>query len=66
MLTYQDIIALALVAWAVAYLTRRAWRFASLKTPRGCMGCKGCPAAQPLTVVALKNLTDSPVLSSKR
>lgn len=56
MLTYQDIVALALVGWAVGYVAWRVWRFAFRAVPTGCLGCKGCAAAQQPALISLGGL----------
>lgn len=55
-LTYQDLIALALVAWAVAHVAHRLWQFGVRGVPTGCVGCKGCPSAQQPALISLGGL----------
>lgn len=56
MLTFQDVIALALVGWAMAYVAHRLWQFAFRGVPTGCVGCKSCPAAQQPALISLGGL----------
>lgn len=54
---WQEWSALCLVALAIAYVARRAWRAVIRRAERRCGGCSGCGAAhsvdQPPTLVRL-------------
>jgi hypothetical protein len=44
---WQDVVALTLVAVALAYLARRAWRTLARRPSGGCAtGCGACPVGQ--------------------